>query len=48
MRMYHIQTEFSYNCCANELIKFIKILKNHIYYFDPTSSIYKILRINSL
>jgi hypothetical protein len=43
--MYHVQTDFPCNRRANELAKFIK---NHICSLDPTPSIYKILRTNSL
>jgi hypothetical protein len=43
-----MQTEFSYNYRINKLTKFIKNLKNYICSLDPTPSIYKILRSNSL
>jgi hypothetical protein len=39
---------FSYICHTNELTKFKKNLKNHTYSFDPISSLYKILILNSL
>jgi hypothetical protein len=46
---YLVQTEFPCNHSANEQTKFIKKLKKfHRCSFDPTSSIYKVSRPNSL
>jgi hypothetical protein len=45
---YPVQAEFSYNCYVYELTKFIKKSEKIIDVFYPTTSIYKILRSNSL